>query len=421
MLRKIKEELKQGKTLLEFGFLKGIGQTFGMSAPLVIAKFFSPELFGSYSLAKMIVFFFTSLLIASAQTPFIVFANQERVKTGRINKSFSVQCTFLLVSVFAFLLINLVFNKAIIAFAQISGGDLVFMSLAFVGLAGKAFVSNLFMALGERIKSSIVELVFGGSALAMVLALCLTDNVNLKTVFLVYFVSAVLVVVLFIKTLDFDLLLPFDFDWGHFKEVFNFAKWLMLGATAIYFINWGDNLILRLFVPMGDIGEYNLGYQIFKGVAMLTYIINGYFLPFVSQHIADGTKMRNYLFNKRPKIFFLGFVGIGLLFVTAPHIFRFVYGEVYQDTVTILRILLLGSVLILYYTFYIPILNALKKYKLSQTTNIVQVILNVILNIILIPRFGLYGAAIATVAAYFCKTVFFEIYFRTRLKKSLRL
>ena len=100
--KKIKEELRQSKTLLTFTSLKAIGQTLGMIAPLVIAKFFSPELFGSYSLAKMIVFFFTTLLILSSQTPFIVFANQEKAKTGKINKAFSVQCVFLFLSLCLF-------------------------------------------------------------------------------------------------------------------------------------------------------------------------------------------------------------------------------------------------------------------------------------------------------------------------------
>jgi len=91
MLRKIGHEIKQGKTLFQFGFLKGTGQALGMIAPLVIAKFFASEaLFGRFFLARMIVFFFATLLITSAQIPFVIFANQERSKTGKIYKSFSV-------------------------------------------------------------------------------------------------------------------------------------------------------------------------------------------------------------------------------------------------------------------------------------------------------------------------------------------
>jgi O-antigen/teichoic acid export membrane protein len=421
MLRKIKQELKQGKTLLRFGFLKATGQALGMIAPLVIAKFFSEESFGSYSLAKMIVFFFSTLLIASCQAPFIVFANQEKAKTGKINKTFSIQCGLLVFSIIAFLSLNMIFSKPVTAFARVSFTELLFMSLAFIGIAVKSFINNLFMGLGQRMKSAAAELVFGGFTFVVVLVLSVTDKINLKTAFLVYFVSAIIVVIIFIKTLDFNLLLPFDFDWKYFKDIFNFTKWLMFGAGAVYFINWGDNLVLRLYTSMGDVGTYNVGYQLFKGITMLTIIIHSYFLPFVSQHIDDSAKMNNYLSNKRPKILLLGLVVIGLLFVAVPYVFKLVYGDVYQSSIAVLRILLIGSVLTLYSIFQYPILNALKKYKFTQTVNVIQVLLNLLLDFLLVPKMGMLGAAVATVIAYCCRTVIIEIYFRVKLKNLLKL
>jgi hypothetical protein len=84
MLNRIKKQLIEGKTLLLFGFLKGLVQV----VPLIIAYFFSEDMFGTYSLAKMVVFFFITLFITAPQTPFIVYANRERAETGKINKSF---------------------------------------------------------------------------------------------------------------------------------------------------------------------------------------------------------------------------------------------------------------------------------------------------------------------------------------------
>jgi len=167
---------------------------------------------------------------------------------------------------------------------------------------------------------------------------------------------------------------------------------------------------------MDDIGTYNLGYQLFKGIGMLTFIIYVYFLPFVSQHIEDIAKMRNYLFNKRPKIFLVGIVVIGLFFVAVPYAFKFIYKGVYQDSVTVLWILLIGSVSRLYVIFYDPILNALKKYKFAQTVTLLQLLLNLFLDLLLVPVMGIYGAAVATVIAYFCRMIIYEIYFRKRIR-----
>jgi O-antigen/teichoic acid export membrane protein len=195
----------------------------------------------------------------------------------------------------------------------------------------------------------------------------------------------------------------------------------MLGATAVYFINWGGNLVLRLFTSMDDIGTYNLGFSIFKGIVMLTSIIYPYFLPFVSQHIEDSAKMRDYLYSKRPKIFILGLVVIGVFFIISPYVFKFVYGEGYRGAVTVLRILLIGSVLFFYATFYDPILHSLKKYKFYQIIKVLQVLLSVLLALLLVPVIGHVGAAVATVIAYFFRAATIEIYFRLKLKKILEL
>jgi len=420
MLSRTKQQLKQGKTLITFTSLQATGEALGMIAPLVVAKFFSEDLFGRYSLAKMVVFFFTSVLIASAQAPFIVYATQEREKTGRINRSFSVQCVFLVFSIIAFLSLNLIFSKALAAFVGIPPADLTFVSLAFIGIALKTFFSNLFMALGQRVKSSLAEVVFGSLALAIVLALCFTGNVNLRTAFFSYFVSGLLVAILSLATVDFKLLLPFDFSWGHFKYMFDFTKWVMLGSTAAYFVNWGDNIVLRSFVSMGDIGEYNLGYQIFKGITMLAFVMNAYFLPFISERAEDSARMRNYLFNKRPKVFLVCLLGVVLVFLFAPTILKLFYGNTYQKSATILRVLLVGSVALFYTIFYYPVLNALKKYKFAQTVSLLQAVLNLALDLVLVPVMGLLGAAVATVFAYFCWAGAVEVYFRVKIRKLLK-
>jgi O-antigen/teichoic acid export membrane protein len=154
---------------------------------------------------------------------------------------------------------------------------------------------------------------------------------------------------------------------------------------------------------------------------MMIYVLSSYFLPFITEHIEDREKIRDYLSRKRPKILLLGFVAIGLLFVAGPYVFRFVYKDAYQSSVDVMRILLIGSLVIMYTTFYIPIINALKEYKFSQGVNVIQIIIKVVLSVILIPKFGLRGAATATVVSYFCKAVFYELYFWMRLRKSLQL
>jgi O-antigen/teichoic acid export membrane protein len=422
--------LQQARTLLTFGFLQSTGQVLGMIAPLVAAKYFSgggsPEaVFGSYSLSATVLFFFMAVLISSTQSPFIVHANQEREKTGRINKSFTAQCLFFVAGIALFLILNAAFAGVTTAFAEISRGELAFVSVAFVGMAIKAFFSNVFMALGKRERSALVELVFGTVVMAVVIVvLCRTGRITIDTVFSAYGLGGLAVAVVFIGAVDFGVCLPLDFDRSHFRAMLHFTSWLMFGAALTALVNWGDNLVLtyykgRHILSLGNIGAYNFAYSLFKGVAMLMLIVHVYFLPFVSQHIANAEKMKSYLFNKRPKILALGVACIALLYVVLPAAREAIYGKLYEDSIAPLRVLLLGCVLVLYVIFYETILYARKSYRFVQVLNIVQLSVNLSLDILLVPMWGILGAAVGTVIGYLIRTVVMELYFNLKLKKVL--
>ena len=415
VLDKIKREMAEGKTLLQFGFLRAVGQGLAMIEPLVVAWFFIPELFANYTLAKMIIAFFLTLIIA-IMAPFIVFANQERARTGKLNNSFSIQAMFLIFSLFFIAVIILLFNRYFAAFAGINLIDLLFVLLAFVGLAIKTFVCNLLMAVNERIKNALAELVFGLLSLTFIMCLAFLHSVHIRPVFTAQFVASIILAAIFIGTINFKLLVPFGIDRNYLRQMFDFAKWVMAGAIAIFFVDWGDNLVLRYYVSMEQIGIYNFAFMIFKGVVVLTSIVDNYFAPFINLNISNKKMMLTYIYSKRPKIFLLGFVIICLLTLCAPYAIGIFYKKVYAQSISILIILLIASVLCLYSAFYIPFLDALKRYKFAQIVNMSQAGLKIILALLLVPLMGIYGAALATVAVYILRVVSYEIYFRKSIK-----
>ncbi|MCD4705347.1 hypothetical protein K8R66_04715, partial [bacterium] len=218
MITIIKNELIQSKTFLSFSFLKILGQGMAFIVPLAIAKILSPEGFGSYSLSMMIVFFFTSAFISSSQTPFIVYANEELKKTGKINKAFSVQLLFLLYSIIFFIILTFIFSEYIINFAKISNLQLMFLFLAYLGIGLNSLVENLFLALDKRINHSWYFLVVGFTSLILLLFFYFKNNLNLSTIFLIYFISSIISTTFFLYQIDFKKLFPFVFDKGLFSD-----------------------------------------------------------------------------------------------------------------------------------------------------------------------------------------------------------
>jgi len=419
MLHRIKREIKEGQTFLQFSFLKSFGEGLGMILPLVVARLFSEELFASYCLAKMIVFFFSVLIMSSLRAPFVVFATQEMAQSDKINKTFSVQCLLLLTSVVLGCILALIFAGPIANFAKIPVKDVPFILLGFLGMIIRMFISNLFMGLNKRILNAISELVFGVSCLVLIVLFYFAQMISMRSVFLIYPLSSIFLIILFITTTDFSLLLPWRLDKGHLMEVVDFAKWQLLGFTAVYFINWGANLVLRYYDMMDDISVFNLGFSFFKGLIMLMAVTSSYFLPFISANINEPEKIKNYLYRKRPRVIAAGAVGLIVFFFAAPIFLDIVYPGKFIGSNFTIRVLLIAAAFALYGIFYLPLFNALKMYRYIQTINISHVILTTVLNLILIPDFGYKGAAIATILGYVLRISAMEACFRLVARKKL--
>jgi O-antigen/teichoic acid export membrane protein len=414
VLTSIVKLLKDGRFFLKFSILKIIGQFLEMLIPLGLAMVIAPDIFGVYSLGKMVIFLFASVFIYSTLGPFVIFSNQEIIKSGKINKSFSAVLILITVSFTLFFIITAVFNNSMTSFIKISGQELWYLCLAFIGISIKYFLGNIFLAENKRARNSQLDLIFGIVSLFLVFILYVAHNINIGTLFFVYFLSSLVSLVLFLRYVNFNILFPFVFDKEYFVRIFNFTKWQIFGATALYLINWGDNFILRYFVTIDEIGVYNLGYQIFKGISGIILIIHSYYLPVVSQKINDLREIRIYLFDKRPKIVMGGLIILMLLFIVSPFIFRIFYSESYQGAAVVTKILIIAAALELYNIFYVTVFAGLQKYKFIQTTTIIHVIINIFLNILLIPVFGYVGAAIASVSAYVIRNIIYEtfVYFK---------
>lgn len=419
MLKTIQDEFNRASGLLKFTSLRALGQALGMLVPLIVAKFFASDVFGSFSLARMIIFFFVSLLIAAGQAPFVVYASQEKKQTGKINKSCSIQLLFLGVSLVLFAIIAGLFGTPLAKFAGITKIELFYVGLAYFGICVQTFLSNFFLATDQRLTSSLVELLFGFFNIVFIVIFYFFGSITLNSVFLVYFVSSVPLALISLLFIDYKQITPLDWNNELFHEMLTFTLWNAVGGVAFFLVSWGDNLVLKYYMTLRDIGDYNFAYIFFKIANSFPSFLIPYFLPFISQHIDNPIKVREYLSAKRMRILAAGFVIIIIIIAAAPAVSAYFYDDKYKAAVPAIRMLLIGSMIALYNAFYMNIFNALKEYKFFQTTAVIQVIINLGLDILLVPKLGIMGAAVSTTVGYFCCACLFEIYYRVKLAKIL--
>jgi O-antigen/teichoic acid export membrane protein len=224
---------------------------------------------------------------------------------------------------------------------------------------------------------------------------------------------------LFILKVEYRLITPLSFKKSAALQLFNFSKWQIFGLTAAFLVNWGDNIVLRQYSNLHDIGIYNFAYQIFKGTVTASFIIYSYFLTFITKNIKNKEIIQTYLKKTRPILLFLSIGILGFLFLLIYLLTEKIYGIEYLGVIPLTGILLIATCLAVYSVFYIAIFNALKKYAVVQIILIVQISINLFLDIVFVPRFGIYGAAMATVIGYGFALIMYEYYFQKKISKNL--
>lgn len=187
--------------------------------------------------------------------------------------------------------------------------------------------------------------------------------------------------------------------------------------TVKYFINQGLPIVLGSIaitvnlkidqLMIGNMrGSYELGvYSVAVRIAELWYFIPTTIVAVLVTNLTETRKKDDLLYQKMLQKSFSIMTGLGYLAGIVTSIFAQVvvinlFGEEYSDAVKVLYIYIWAGIFIntsvLRGGWYV----IEEKTKYSLYCNVIGAISNVIINLVLIPRFGGMGAAVATFISY---------------------
>jgi stage V sporulation protein B len=168
-------------------------------------------------------------------------------------------------------------------------------------------------------------------------------------------------------------------------------------------------------------GVYNtaaLAYQ--QLIALVGGILYTVF-PYVAKNRNDVPLLRRRYWELSGKLFLLSAAGGIAAWFVAP-IFFPIFGSDFAASVAPFRILVLGSVFRAQYVLVNTYLDALGRTDVTFVTGLLATVANIVLNILFIPRWGISGAAWATVISLFFSMVVREaaIHYLVFHKKAIR-
>jgi PST family polysaccharide transporter len=183
------------------------------------------------------------------------------------------------------------------------------------------------------------------------------------------------------------------------KEIANLLKesWPM-GVYLLVFASYDravDSLMIERLVGIREVAWYGLAYKIYATLLQPAYYFVSSIFPLMSSKITDQKKLMAW-----SKLMILGvlLVGLPIGYLLAPWMVEVLVGSEFLPSVAIVRILLLAM------SFsYINHLLGFKLIANKGQMNMLKIgltvlVVNIGLNLVLIPIYGISGAAWVTVA-----------------------
>ncbi len=164
--------------------------------------------------------------------------------------------------------------------------------------------------------------------------------------------------------------------------------------------SYSDSLLMSKLLSAKELGWWSVPYKITFAFQFIPLALSASVYPvFSSLFLADKTGI-GPLFEKSWRYLFAVVfpVALGLIAVADP-VVKMVFGQEFAPSIAPLRILLIS--LIFGFLSFITgaLLNATNSQKMQTGLMALVLVINIILNLILLPRLGITGAAIAALAS----------------------
>ena len=186
------------------------------------------------------------------------------------------------------------------------------------------------------------------------------------------------------------------------KEIFFHSLPLTVAAMVHTLLTWGDTVILGFFRSVAEVGVYSLVLPTAQLLALPVIASNTVLVPLISNLFAKRkNKEVTNVYKTATKWIFLMMVPLLVLILLFPQrIINTVAGSEFVAGYTALVILAIGVFIGSLATPANMILLSVNKTKLMMKNSIIAAIVNIVLNLILIPKHGLIGAAVAFLVSY---------------------
>lgn len=249
----------------------------------------------------------------------------------------------------------------------------------------------------QGIAESILHLI-----LLVFIIITIRTDIGIFGIAISYILANLITLAYLYHALNKNIITPqYEFDRDFCKKIIMLSvPFAITGIlySAYYFI---DIIMLENLVGDYAAGIYNATYKLIPVQNLLVSVYGAVIFPVMSKLFKRHEKLLILSYEKSVKYLLMLIIPFSVLIVIySPNIIQLIYGSEYEAASTVLSILIWTVSLLFVISPGTNLLNSSHKEMAVNKIYIFGAVINIVLNLIFIPYFSYYGAAISTIMSY---------------------
>lgn len=377
--------------------VQGVGKAIALACSLLSIRLATGYLgldgYGDYAIVltvSTLVFVFAELGLT------VLLARELASHPGREDEIARAVLALRLASAAAIMLVSVLVVPLLPYSTQVREGLLIAIAGSLVGLV--SLFPNAFFQVHLRLgRVALLEVFLRSTALLLMVVVVVADLGFLA------FVAATALAWVLSLGLSFALLRPFwrprlGAPWTDVRSMLVRAVPVGLVAVLGLLHFKVDALMLSLLKPPADVGIYTIAYSVIEQALVLPTLLMAAVFPILSRFVATQSPSAPDVVDKSFR--FLGLLGIaaavGVFVLAAPLVHLLAKGD-FDQSVTVLRILAFALIPLFATVPFANLLVAMGALRLVVLASALGIVINIALNLFLIPAYSTTGAAGATI------------------------
>ena len=186
----------------------------------------------------------------------------------------------------------------------------------------------------------------------------------------------------------------------YLKDILQYGVRVYASSIFTFFNYKQDRFLLNSYLSPASVGVYNVGANLGERLWLISQSVSMVIFPKIAS-LKDDEGQRRWMTPFIARHIFTGTaIAAAVFFWMTPFLIQLFYGEAFADAARVLQIILPGVVFLTISRILSNDIAGRGRPGINMVLAGVSVLINLTANIVLIPRYGIYGAAWASTFSY---------------------